>query len=89
MAPLSSRSLDLSRSLLADLTKRAVNPEIARLSAQHLMRRGLGVNHTQGVTLGVIVVYAVVIALLWNLPYVRWSLWPFKVRLQPRWVISS
>lgn len=85
MAPLSSRSLDLSRSLLTDWTKRAVNPEIA----QHLMRRSLSVNHTQGVTLGVIVVYAVVIALLWNLPYVRWSLWPFKVCLQPRWVISS
>lgn len=23
--------------------------------------------------------YVVVIALLWNLPYVRWSLWPFKM----------
>ena len=36
-------------------------------------------NHTQGVTLGVIAAYVVVIALLWNLPYVRWVLWPFKV----------
>ena len=85
MAPLSSRSLELSRSLLAELTRRAASPEIARLSAQHLMRRGLTVNHTQGITLGVIVVYAVVIALLWNIPYVRWSLWPFKVLIQPRW----
>lgn len=82
MAPLSSipsRYIELPRALLTDLTRRAVSPEIARLSAQHLMRRGLSVNHTQGVTLGVIVAYAVVIALLWNLPYVRWSLWPFKV----------
>jgi hypothetical protein len=31
------------------------------------------------VTLGIIAVYIVVIALLWNIPYVRWSLWPFKV----------
>jgi hypothetical protein len=37
------------------------------------------VNHTQGVTLGVIAAYVVVIALLWNLPYVRWVLWPFKM----------
>ena len=73
MAPLSHRTL------LSDLTRRAASPELAALSAQHLMRRGLGVNHTQAVTLGVIVAYTVVIALLWNLPYVRWSLWPFKV----------
>lgn len=49
--------------------------------APHLSERGvLSVNHTQAVTLGVMAVYVVVIALLWNLPYVRWSLWPFKVR---------
>lgn len=48
--------------------------------APHLTKRGaLSVNHTQAVTLGVMAVYVVVIALLWNLPYVRWSLWPFKV----------
>lgn len=48
--------------------------------APHLLKRGvLSVNHTQAVTLGVMAVYVVVIALLWNLPYVRWSLWPFKV----------
>lgn len=46
-----------------------------------IVRRSLSdVNHTQAVTLGIIAVYVVVIALLWNLPYVRWSLWPFKVR---------
>lgn len=48
-------------------------------AAAHVAKRGLSVNHTQGVTLGVIVAYVVVIALLWNLPYVRWVLWPFKV----------
>ena len=45
-----------------------------------LASRGLTVNHTQAITLGVMAVYVVVIALLWNLPYVRWSLWPFKVK---------
>lgn len=47
--------------------------------APHLIKRGLTVNHTQAITLGIMAVYVVVIALLWNLPYVRWSLWPFKV----------
>lgn len=36
--------------------------------------------HTQGVTLGVIAAYVVIIAILWNVPYVRMILWPFKVR---------
>ncbi|KIM97186.1 hypothetical protein OIDMADRAFT_130122 [Oidiodendron maius Zn] len=50
------------------------------LLAQHLiLQRGLTVNKTQGITLGIIAVYVVVIALLWNIPYVRWSLWPFKM----------
>lgn len=44
-----------------------------------LARRDLTVSHTQKVTLGIIGAYVVVIALLWNLPYVRWVLWPFKV----------
>ncbi|EKV06528.1 hypothetical protein PDIG_77250 [Penicillium digitatum PHI26] len=44
-----------------------------------LAQRGLTVNHTQAVTLGVMAAYVVVIALLWNLPYVRWVLWPFKM----------
>lgn len=57
----------------------ASGPDIARLSAHHLQSRSLSVNSTQKVTLGIIVVYVVVIALLWNIPYVRWSLWPFKV----------
>ncbi|KAL2794314.1 peptidase M50B-like-domain-containing protein [Aspergillus keveii] len=45
----------------------------------HLYKRDLTVNHTQAVTLGVMAAYVVVIALLWNLPYVRYSLWPFKM----------
>ncbi|KAG0154475.1 hypothetical protein PDIDSM_43 [Penicillium digitatum] len=49
-------------------------------TARHqLAQRGLTVNHTQAVTLGVMAAYVVVIALLWNLPYVRWVLWPFKM----------
>ncbi|KAJ5999664.1 hypothetical protein N7481_000073 [Penicillium waksmanii] len=48
-------------------------------AAPHLAKRGLSVNHTQSITLGVMAVYVVVIALLWNLPYVRWVLWPFKM----------
>jgi hypothetical protein len=58
----------------------AAGPDMARLSTLHLLsRRSMTVNHTQGVTMGVLVAYVVIIALLWNLPYVRWSLWPFKV----------
>lgn len=45
----------------------------------HLLRRALTVNDTQRVTLGVIIAYVVVIALLWNIPYVRYILWPFKM----------
>lgn len=61
--------------LYAPLRERAVE------MAPHLIKRStLSVNHTQAVTLGVMAVYVVVIALLWNLPYVRWSLWPFKVQ---------
>ena len=54
-------------------------PSDVEQAQYHLQRRGLSVNSTQEVTLGVIVAYVVVIALLWNLPYVRWSLWPFKM----------
>ena len=44
-----------------------------------LHRRDLTVNETQKVTLGVIAAYVVVIAILWNVPYIRYILWPFKV----------
>lgn len=36
-------------------------------------------NHTQQVTLGVIAAYVVAIAILWNVPYLKMILWPFKV----------
>lgn len=52
---------------------------LAMAAGPSLLKRDLTVNHTQAVTLGVMAAYVVVIALLWNLPYVRWSLWPFKV----------
>lgn len=47
--------------------------------AHHHYRRELTVTDTQKVTLGVIAAYVVIIAILWNVPYVRWSLWPFKM----------
>src|SRR5436190_22821581 len=90
-----SHHLDIPRTILADVkselfgerivqtARRAVGaagPEIAQRSAQSLLlHRSLTVNSTQKVTLGVIAAYTVAIALLWNLPYIRWSLWPFKV----------
>ena len=92
-ATAASRHLDILHTVFANFqldheriprnARRAVlaaGPDIARLSTLHLLsRRSMTVNHTQSVTLGVIVAYVVIIALLWNLPYVRWSLWPFKV----------
>ncbi|KAL2071896.1 hypothetical protein VTL71DRAFT_13131 [Oculimacula yallundae] len=85
MAPIQiARSLFTSESLSGGLhhARRAVvaaGPDLARLSVHHLQRRALTVNSTQKVTLGVIAGYTVAIALLWNLPYIRWSLWPFKM----------
>ena len=77
MAPLLASS---DRATLGKLARRAL-VTAGPATAHHLGRRGLSVNHTQGVTLGVIAAYVVVIALLWNLPYVRWVLWPFKVSI--------
>lgn len=48
-------------------------------SSHHYLRRNLSVNSTQKTTIGIIIAYVVIIALLWNLPFVRWSLWPFKM----------
>jgi len=66
-------------------TARSAVPHVARMSATTtsavlLSRRDLSVNDAQKVTLGIIAAYVVAIALLWNLPYIRWVLWPFKVR---------
>ncbi|KAI0203489.1 peptidase M50B-like-domain-containing protein [Astrocystis sublimbata] len=58
-----------------------VGAEATRLVARDVVsRRDLSVtSDSQKVTLGIIAAYVVVIAILWNLPYVRWSLWPFKM----------
>lgn len=46
----------------------------------HLAARDLqNPTHTQKVTLGVIAGYVFGIAILWNVPYLRMILWPFKV----------
>ncbi|TVY37223.1 hypothetical protein LOCC1_G007468 [Lachnellula occidentalis] len=82
-----ARNIDILRSLI---TEEPVKTQILRnakraavaagpSAAHHLLRRSLTVNDAQKVTLGVIAVYIVVIALLWNIPYIRWSLWPFKM----------
>jgi len=65
---------------MAPLLDSTAAPLLAR-AAVELSKRDLSVNGAQKVTLGVIVAYVVVIALLWNIPYVRNVLWPFKVRL--------
>ena len=70
---------DIARTSLGGAVVAAA-PLLARESVVHLERRGLTVNDTQKVTLGVIAAYVVGIALLWNIPYVRNILWPFKVR---------
>ncbi|KAI2604343.1 peptidase M50B-like-domain-containing protein [Hypoxylon fragiforme] len=59
----------------------AAGPEVARLTRRDVLsRRDLTVtSDAQKVTLGIIAAYVVIIAILWNVPYVRWSLWPFKM----------
>ncbi|KAL2157588.1 hypothetical protein VTH06DRAFT_5966 [Thermothelomyces fergusii] len=66
------------------LAWRRAAPKLARASAATtsavlLSRRDLTVNDAQKVTLGIIAAYVVGIALLWNLPYIKWVLWPFKM----------
>lgn len=73
------------RRTLGKLVRRALvtaGPALVQPHLHSIAKRGLSVNHTQGVTLGIIAAYVVIIALLWNLPYVRWVLWPFKVSPQ-------
>ena len=64
---------------MADLARRAIITAGPMLLRHELTKRALKVRGAQGVTLGVIAVYVVIIALLWNIPYVRYVLWPFKV----------
>ncbi|KAI1061684.1 hypothetical protein NW752_007164 [Fusarium irregulare] len=52
----------------------------AKKTFHSLARRDLqNPNRTQQITLGIIGVYVVVIAILWNVPYVKMVLWPFKM----------
>ncbi|KAK4692453.1 hypothetical protein P7C71_g4755, partial [Lecanoromycetidae sp. Uapishka_2] len=51
----------------------------ARSQPSHILTRSLSVNSTQKTTLGIIVAYVVIIALLWNIPYIHWVLYPFKM----------
>jgi len=61
------------------LAARAIVQHLNEPPSKSIIKRALTVNQTQKTTLGVIVGYTVAIALLWNLPYIRWSLWPFKM----------
>lgn len=57
-------------------------PEALRTAAHGLLLRRASLAVTadaQKITLGVIAAYVVVIAILWNIPYVRYVLWPFKM----------
>ncbi|KAL0929646.1 uncharacterized protein CTRU02_215288 [Colletotrichum truncatum] len=76
------QSLARAGSLASQAWKRAAIvalPAISEATHHTLARRNLTVNHTQGVTLGIIGAYAVIIAILWNVPYLRQVLWPFKM----------
>jgi hypothetical protein len=78
MAPVST--IQVLRSAGDALRRREVLVAGAQAAAHGLlMRRDLTVNDTQRVTLGVIAAYVVVIAILWNVPYIKYVLWPFKV----------
>lgn len=73
---------------MAPTTEALFNVLAGRSNDEHgyapvLSRRDLTVNDTQKVTLGVIAAYVVGIAILWNVPYIRWVLWPFKVSYLP------
>ena len=59
---------------------------IATIAARDVLtRRDVSVqSDAQKVTVGVIAAYVVLIALLWNIPYVRMVLWPFKASLYSR-----
>ena len=83
MAPIVERSAAFTEPFVrtAKAAVIAAGPNVARLASREVLsRRGLSVtSDSQKVTLGVIAAYIVAIAILWNLPFVRWSLWPFKV----------
>lgn len=66
------------------LAKRAalITSTTSLLSAHHhiLSARDLTLkSDTQKITLGIIFAYILAIFILWNVPYLRYSLWPFKM----------
>ncbi|KAI7780259.1 hypothetical protein LA080_016229 [Diaporthe eres] len=88
ITPSTLRSLDIPRSPNAAMllaAKRALSeagPDALRTAAHGLLLRRASLSVTadaQKITLGVIAAYVVVIAILWNIPYVRYVLWPFKM----------
>jgi hypothetical protein len=72
-------SLHINMAPVLETLVRSATTMIMSSGAPEMVRRDLSVNSTQRVTLGVIAAFVVVIALLWNIPYVRGVLWPFKV----------
>lgn len=88
ITPNALRGLDIPRTPNAAMllaAKRALSeagPDALRTAAHGLLLRRASLAVTadaQKVTLGVIAAYVVVIAILWNIPYVRYVLWPFKM----------
>ncbi|OAA70402.1 hypothetical protein ISF_02376 [Cordyceps fumosorosea ARSEF 2679] len=65
----------LSAAPLSKIELELQGPQRAALVGRDLQHP----NHTQQVTLGVIAAYVVVIAILWNVPYIKNVLWPFKM----------
>lgn len=77
MAP----AFQISHDDIAHLSRRALMTTAATAASSHYSsQRDLTVRGAQGVTLGAIAAYVVAIAILWNIPYVHYVLWPFKVR---------
>ncbi|KAK4893745.1 hypothetical protein LTR27_007992 [Elasticomyces elasticus] len=69
----------ITRHELGYLARRMVVTVGPALIRNQLDTRDLKVRGAQGVTLGVIAAYVVIIAVLWNVPYLRYVLWPFKM----------
>lgn len=74
---------------LVVFAKRALVTAGPAISSHYLASRDLTVRGAQGVTLGVIAVYVVAIAILWNIPYLHYVLWPFKVCSPPSPKLSA
>ncbi len=61
---------------------RTANPHtylLPRSPPSHLQTRSLSVDSTQKATLAIILAYVLIIAVLWNIPYLHWILYPFKM----------